>query len=92
MYIFFAIRKIRVNAVAPGPILTKHHEDKIKGMATENKLTFEEQHAKNASSIPLKSYGKTENVANLISFLLSNKSDHLNGVNIVLDGGESTAY
>ncbi len=89
---FFANRKIRVNAISPGPIFTKHHEEKIKEKAESSKITVEEQLAKDTASIPLKAYGKPEDVTNLISFLLSNKSGHVNGTNILLDGGESTAY
>ena len=87
---FFAERKIRVNAISPGPIFTKHHEEKIKEKAESGKITVEEQLAKDTASIPLKAYGKLEDVTNLISFLFSNS--HVNGANILLDGGESTAY
>jgi 3-oxoacyl-[acyl-carrier protein] reductase len=89
---FFAERKVRVNVISPGPILTSHHRDKIKEKSIANKISFEEQLARDVSSIPLKSYGATEDVVNIISFLLSRKSGHLNGTNTVLDGGESTAY
>ena len=89
---FFGERKIRVNAISPGPILTQFHRDKINAKALSNNITFEEQLAKDTSTIPLKSYGKTQDVANLIAFLVSNKSAHLNGTNILLDGGESSAY
>lgn len=89
---FFGQRKIRVNAVSPGPIFTLHHREKINEKALSNKVTFEEQLIKETTSIPLKSYGTTDDVANLISFLLSVKSAHLNGMNLVLDGGESNAY
>ncbi|RZI45796.1 SDR family oxidoreductase [Candidatus Finniella inopinata] len=89
---FFGERKIRVNAISPGVILTNHHIERITAKAASNKVTFEEQLAKDTAAIPLKSYGKPDDVGNLVSFLLSTKSDHLNGTNIVLDGGESNAY
>lgn len=89
---FFADRKIRVNAISPGVILTQHHQDRIKTKAIANNISYEEQLAQETSSIPLKSYGTREDVANLVIFLLSNKSNHLNGENILLDGGESSSY
>lgn len=89
---FFGGRKIRVNAISPGPILTQFHRDKINAKALSNNIAFEEQLAKDTSTIPLKSYGKTQDVANLIAFLMSAKSAHLNGNNVLLDGGESSAY
>jgi 3-oxoacyl-[acyl-carrier protein] reductase len=88
----FGERKIRVNVISPGPILTKHHEEKIKEKAISNNITFEEQLSKEVTSIPLKSYGKKDDLSHLVWFLLSDKSAHLNGMNILLDGGASTAY
>ena len=88
----FGGRKIRVNAISPGVILTRHHIERIKTQAASNNITFEEQLAKETAAVPLKSYGKTEDLGNLISFLLSEKSAHLNGTNTLLDGGESNAY
>lgn len=89
---FLAIRKIRVNAVSPGPILTKFHRNKIDKIASENKISFEEQISNNVQSIPLCKYGSLDDVANLVHFLISKKSGHINGTNILLDGGESNAY
>ena len=89
---FLALRKIRVNAVSPGPILTQFHRDKIVKMALDNKITFEEQFQANAKSIPLGTYGSLDDVADLVHFLISRKSKHINGTNILLDGGESNAY
>ncbi len=88
----FATRKIRVNAISPGPILTQHHKNMITEKASLNNISYEEQLLKDTSSIPLKSYGETEDLGNLVVFLLSNKSSHINGSNILLDGGESTSY
>lgn len=89
---FLAPRKIRVNAISPGPILTKFHRDKIAKTASDNKITFEEQFQNNAKSIPLGTYGALDDVTNLVDFLISKKSKHINGTNILLDGGESNAY
>lgn len=89
---FFAVRKIRVNAVSPGIILTEYHKKRIEEKAKLNNTTFQAQLSLDTAAIPLRSYGHTDDVANLISFLLSDKSVHLNGSNILLDGGESTAY
>jgi len=39
---------------------------------------------------PLKRIGKAEDIANLVSFLLSNKSNWMTGQILGLDGGLST--
>ena len=89
---FLATRKIRVNAISPGPILTPFHRDKIAKAAADHHITFKEQFQNNSKSIPLGTYGSLDDVANLVHFLLSKKSKHINGTNILLDGGASNAY
>jgi len=69
-------RNVRCNAVCPGFIatdMTDSLDDKVK----ESYL----------SSIPLKRFGKTEEVANLVNFLLSQSSGYITGEIIKIDGG-----
>jgi 3-oxoacyl-[acyl-carrier protein] reductase len=72
----FAAKNIRCNAVCPGFIATDMTE------ALEDK-------AKEAylSSIPLKRFGSTQEVANLVNFLLSSSSAYITGEVIKVDGG-----
>ena len=69
---------IRVNAVAPGFIET----EMLDHIPEEKK----EEYLKN---IPLHKLGHTEDVANLVSFLASDKSSYITGQTITLDGGLS---
>lgn len=71
-----ASRGIRVNAVAPGFIETEM-TDVLKD---EVKVAMKEQ-------IPLKEFGNTEDIANLVVFLASDKSDYITGQVINIDGG-----
>lgn len=89
---FFSKQTIRVNAVSPGIILTDYHINRIKEKAAKNRLTYEQQLEQETNHIPSKAYGTTLDVAHLVSFLLSSTSNHLNGVNIALDGGECSNY
>ncbi len=72
----FASRGIQVNAVAPGFIDT----DMTKGLNDEVKNTYLEQ-------IPLKRFGRVEDVAEAVKFLVSEKADYITGQVIHVNGG-----
>lgn len=68
--------QIRINVVAPGFIDTKMN----------NNLTQEEKD-EFAEITPLKRLGKTEDVANAVVFLASEKSSFITGQTLYVDGG-----
>lgn len=67
---------IRVNAVAPGFILT----DMVKAMP-------DEVLAKMASKVPLQQLGTPEDIANVYAFLASDQAKYISGATISVDGG-----
>lgn len=72
---------IRVNCVAPGFIGT---ESELDG--------YDEEFLKEeCDKILLKRYGKPEEVANLVSFLVSDKADYINNSIIRIDGGQTSS-
>ncbi|MBO9690528.1 SDR family oxidoreductase [Chryseobacterium sp.] len=75
-----ASRKIRINAVSPGPIATEIM-DKI-GLNEEL-----ESHL--IQSIPMGRMGKAEEVADMIHYLTSENAGFLTGANFLVDGGQS---
>jgi NAD(P)-dependent dehydrogenase (short-subunit alcohol dehydrogenase family) len=75
-------RGIRVNAVAPGPIETPIFERT--GLPKEARDEF----AKNAiAAIPMKRFGKPEEVATTVAFLASQDASYITGVELDVDGG-----
>ncbi len=72
---------IRVNCVAPGFIDT----DMTIGMKEELKESFKK-------TIPFGRFGSTEEVAKVVSFLLSEKSNYITGQVLKVDGGMHTSY
>jgi len=75
-----AKRKIRVNAISPGVVMTPMTEDLFVNISKEN-TRIKEMH-------PL-GIGKVENITPSILFLLSNQSTWITGQNIKIDGGYS---
>jgi len=75
----YAKYNIRVNSISPGFIDTPL----LQSIWRETP-----EHAKELlKSVPLGRLGKPEEVASLITFLLSNEASYITGVNIIIDGG-----
>jgi NAD(P)-dependent dehydrogenase (short-subunit alcohol dehydrogenase family) len=77
-----APRGIRVNVVSPGPIATPLYE-KL-GLPKEAVDAFA---ANIVSQVPLKRFGKPEEVAETALFLASSASSYITGVELNVDGG-----
>jgi NAD(P)-dependent dehydrogenase (short-subunit alcohol dehydrogenase family) len=73
----YAARGIRVNAVAPGPILTEHLEHAGAGA---------QQGA--AQAMPMKRIGRAEEVAAAVVWLCSDEASFITGATIPIDGGK----
>src|SRR5215831_19258625 len=76
-------KKIRVNGMAPGPILTPH---------VEKFFADEEARRRRLARVPLGRFGQVDDVAGLATFLVSEDASWLTGQVITLDGGISVNY
>jgi NAD(P)-dependent dehydrogenase (short-subunit alcohol dehydrogenase family) len=77
----YADRGIRVNVVAPGPILTHHLQragDEAQRMA--------------AASVPMARVGTTREVADVVLWLCSDQSSFITGATIPIDGGQLAGH
>lgn len=77
-----AARGIRVNVVSPGPISTP-----IYGKLGLPQEAVEALAANIVSQVPLKRFGKPEEVAQSALFLASDESSYVTGVELSVDGG-----
>ena len=73
----YADQGIRVNVVAPGPILT-HHLEKA-GMEAQRQA---------GASTPMKRIGRAEEVAATVLWLCSDQASFITGATIPIDGGQ----
>lgn len=71
-----ASRKVRCNAICPGFIAS----DMTDELAAETKEKY-------LSAIPLSDFGSAQDVADLVSFLLSDQSKYMTGESLKIDGG-----
>jgi NAD(P)-dependent dehydrogenase (short-subunit alcohol dehydrogenase family) len=75
-------RRIRVNAVAPGPTATPLAERTAGSAEAAKKL----QEAF-ASQVPMKRLGSPEEIAKAVLFLTSDDASYITGVELNVDGG-----
>ena len=80
---------VRINAIAPGAIMTAMVENSLKQLDPENP---EEAGKQFVSANPMKRFGKPAEVAGLVSFLLSEDAGFINGTVIPVDGGQHAMY
>jgi 3-oxoacyl-[acyl-carrier protein] reductase len=85
-------RGIHVNTLSLGGTLTPGYTASLEKRAGNAGMTFDQRLAEETSNVPLRKYGKPEEVAAAVEGLLSSFSDHMTGLNIMHDGGFTRAY
>lgn len=80
---------IQINAIAPGAIMTPMVEGSLRQMGGDN---WEKVGEEFVQPNPMKRFGKPEEVAALVAFLLSGEAGFINGAVITIDGGQSYKY
>jgi NAD(P)-dependent dehydrogenase (short-subunit alcohol dehydrogenase family) len=75
-------RNIRVNAVAPGPIVTP-----IFGRSGMTEEQIEGFKAGIAGRVPMRRMGRPEEIASTVAFLASDDASYITGVELNVDGG-----
>ncbi len=78
---------INVNAVAPGWIET----EMTKEAAERVGITMEEMKERFARNIPLRRFGRPQDIANVVAFLVSDEASYISGETIYVAGGPSSS-
>ena len=80
-------RKIRVNAISPGPIDTP-----IFNGLNQSKEEIEQLKKSLITSVPMGRMGSPDEVAKVVSFLASDESSFVTGIELFVDGGMAQIY
>ncbi|HEU4481588.1 MAG TPA: SDR family oxidoreductase [Nitrososphaeraceae archaeon] len=75
-------RKIRVNAISPGPIDTP-----IFGNLLQNEKQREQFKKNILNTVPMRRMGSPDEVAKVVLFLASDDSSYITGIELFVDGG-----
>ena len=82
---------VSINAIAPGAIMTETVKGSLIQIARARR-GWEEAGAQFVSVNPMRRFGQPDEVATLVTFLLSQEAPFMNGVVVPIDGGQSQAY
>jgi len=77
---------IRINAVLPGPVATERMKKIIEARAAEQHSS-PETIARGYADLPLGRMARPEEIADVVVFLVSDRSSYITGARILVDGG-----
>ncbi len=79
---------VQVNSVVPGAVMTGRRESFFKKWAPAHNLTVEEAMKKFPEEVGIARFGKPEEIADLMAFLVSPSAKWMTGASVRMDGGE----
>jgi 3-oxoacyl-[acyl-carrier protein] reductase len=79
---------IQVNSVLPGPVMTDRRRSYMERYAPAHGMTVEEALEKFPEQVGITRYGRPEDIAELMAFVLSTAGRWLIGSSLRMDGGE----
>jgi len=82
-----ARNNILVTTVCPGPILTERQARLLQDAASAKGITVEAAQQEATGAIPLKRMGRPEEVADVVTFLASERAGYITGSFVIVDGG-----
>jgi NAD(P)-dependent dehydrogenase (short-subunit alcohol dehydrogenase family) len=80
---------VQVNSVVPGAVMTGRRESFFQKWAPAHNLTVEEAVKKFPEEVGISRFGKPEEIADLLGFLVSPAAKWLTGASVRMDGGET---
>ena len=85
----YAPKGIRINAVNPGATLTDRVKEALRLEASARKMTEDEVLATAQARVPLRRFASADEIANVVTFLASDRASYVTGAIIPMDGGSN---
>ena len=79
---------VQVNSVVPGAVMTGRRESFLKKWAPAHNLTVEEAVKKFPEEVGIARFGKPEEIADLMAYMVSPTAKWMTGTSVRMDGGE----
>jgi 3-oxoacyl-[acyl-carrier protein] reductase len=79
---------VQVNSVVPGAVMTGRRESFFKKWAPAHSMTYDEAVKKFPGEVGIARFGKPEEIAELMAFIVSPAAKWLTGASVRMDGGE----
>jgi 3-oxoacyl-[acyl-carrier protein] reductase len=79
---------VQVNSVVPGPVMTGRRRSFLEKWAPAHNLTAEQAMEKFPEEAGISRYGKPEEIADLMGYLVSPAAKWMTGTSVRIDGGE----
>ena len=79
---------VQVNSVVPGAVMTGRRESFFRKWAPAHNMTYEEAVKKFPEEVGINRFGKPEEIADLLGYLVSPAAKWMTGSSIRMDGGE----
>jgi 3-oxoacyl-[acyl-carrier protein] reductase len=79
---------VQVNSVVPGAVMTGRRESFFRKWAPAHNMTVEEAVRKFPEEVGIARFGKPEEIAELMAFLVSPAAKWMTGASVRMDGGE----
>lgn len=79
---------VQVNSVLPGPVMTDRRRSYMEKYAPAHNMTVDEALEKFPGQVGITRYGRPEDIADLMAFVLSPAGNWLIGSTLRMDGGE----
>ncbi|MGA9393073.1 MAG: SDR family oxidoreductase [Candidatus Sulfotelmatobacter sp.] len=79
---------VQVNSVSPGAVMTRRRRAFFESWAPAHNLTVEEAIKKFPEQAGITRFGEPEEIADLMSFLVSPAAKWMTGASVRMDGGE----